>query len=85
MLKGDLKLKCLLMEMNVKSLLNDKNVVQNLLIPYFIFELSTILFDWLMTSFCLQRVKRTYEMYFILKGKSTQIFKLHQFGVSGQL
>ena len=38
-----------------------KSVVYNFVIPCFIFELSTILYDWLMTSFCLQKVKKLYE------------------------
>ena len=35
-----------------------KNVVYHFVIPCFIFELYTILYDCLMTSFCLQKVCR---------------------------
>ena len=34
------------------------NVVYNFAIPCFIFELSTVLYDRLMTSVCLQKVKK---------------------------
>ena len=38
-----------------------KNVFYHFVIPCFIFELYTILYDWLMTSFCLQKVMKIYE------------------------
>ena len=47
-------------------------VVKNVWIPCFIFELSTVLYNWLMTSFCLQNVKKIYKIYYISRGKSTQ-------------
>ena len=41
-----------------------KNVAYNFVIPCSIFELSIVLYDWLMTSFCLQKVKKMYEAKF---------------------
>ena len=43
-----------------------------MLIPSFIFELSTFLFAWLMASFCLQNVKEVYKVNFVSKWDSTQ-------------
>ena len=40
--------------------------------PCFIFELFAVLYDWLMTSFCLQKAKKEYKIYYISSGKSTQ-------------
>ena len=42
-----------------------KNVVYHFVIPCFIFELYTILYYWLMTSFCLQKVKKMYEADYV--------------------
>ena len=42
-----------------------KDVVYNFVIPCFIFELSTILYDWLITSFCLQTGKIMYEAGYV--------------------
>ena len=42
-----------------------KNVVYHFVIPCFIFELYTILYDWLMTSFCLQKVMKMYEAGYV--------------------
>ena len=42
------------------------------MIPCFIFELSTILYDWLMTSFCLQKVKKMHEVDCVSKRKLTE-------------
>ena len=49
-----------------------KKVVYNILIPCFIFELSTILYDWLMKSCSLQKVKKAYEADYVSKRKLTQ-------------
>ena len=49
-----------------------KNVVYNFMIPCFILELSNILYDCLMTSFCLQKVKKVYEADYVSKRKLTQ-------------
>ena len=49
-----------------------KSVVYYFVIPCFIFELSTILYDWLMTSFCLQKVKKVYEADYVSNRKLTQ-------------
>ena len=49
-----------------------KNVVYEFLIPCFIAELSTILYDWLMTSFCLQKIKQKYEADYVSKRKLTE-------------
>ena len=38
------------------------NAVYNFVIPCFIFELSTILYDWRIRSFCLQKVKKMYKV-----------------------
>ena len=51
-----------------------QNVVKNFWIPCFIFELSTVLYDWLMTSFCLQKAKKVYKIYCNSREKSTQVF-----------
>ena len=58
-----------------------KTVVYNFVIPSFIFELSAILYDWLMMSFRLQNVKKVYETDHVSKRKSTQrtFFSLHVF------
>ena len=42
-----------------------KNVVYHFVIPCFIYELDTILYDWLMTSFCLQKVMKMYEAGYV--------------------
>ena len=41
-----------------------KNVVYSFVIPCFTFGLSIISYDWLRTSFCLQKVKKLYEAKF---------------------
>ena len=41
------------------------NVVYHFVIPRFIFELYTILYDWLMTSLCLQEVMKRYEAGYV--------------------
>ena len=48
-----------------------KNVVYHIVIPCFIFKLYTILYDWLMTSFCLQKVMKMYEAGYVYKRKLT--------------
>ena len=48
-----------------------KNVVENFVIPCFIFELYTILYDWLMTSYCLQKVKKMYVADYVSQRKLT--------------
>ena len=49
-----------------------KNVARNFVMPCFIFELSTILNYWLMTSFCLQKVKKVYLADYVSKGELSQ-------------
>ena len=39
---------------------------------FFHFDLCSILSDWLMTPFCLQKVKKVYKICYSFRGKSTQ-------------
>ena len=48
-----------------------KNVFENFVIPCLSFDLSTILYDWLMTSFCLQKVKKMHEADYVSQRKLT--------------
>ena len=49
-----------------------KNVVYDIFIHCFSFELSSILYDWPMTSFYLQMVKEVYEAEYVFKMKLTR-------------
>ena len=62
-------MKFLLMQMNM----NDKECHLKFVIPCFIFEISTILYDWLMMSFCFQNVKNVYQIYCFPKEKFSSI------------
>ena len=46
-----------------------RNIVYDFVVPCFIFELYTILYDWLMMSFCLQNLKKMYEIDYVSKMK----------------
>ena len=46
-----------------------KNVIKIFLILCVIFELSTNVYDWLMTSFCLQKYEKLYKVDHVSKGK----------------
>ena len=49
-----------------------KNAFYNFVIPCFNFELSAILQDLLMTSFCFEKVKKVYETDYVSKRKLTK-------------
>ena len=49
-----------------------KHVIYNIFIPCFIFALSTVLYIRLMTSFCLQKVKKVYKVDHVAKENSYQ-------------
>ena len=57
-----------------------RNVVYNFVIPCFIFELYIILYDWLMTSFCLQKVMKMYEAGYVPRRKLTPQIKTQGYG-----
>ena len=48
------------------ALLRMKTIVKNVLISHFIFALSTIFWDWLMTSFFLPKCKKGYMVINII-------------------
>ena len=49
-----------------------KNVVYNFAIPCLNFELSIILYDWPVASFCSQKVKEVYEADYVSNRTLTQ-------------
>ena len=68
--KGDLKCKSLLLPAN--STIEWFKLALKNLVPRFVFELSTILRDRLMPSFCLHRVKKVYKVDYAAKDESNQ-------------